>query len=148
MHCCGPLPPDGGLCHSLFLSLSIPCVLGVGRPGSQTPTVPKLFVGGLSWETTDAALREFFARFGELQEAYIMRDRQTGLSRGFGFVRFVHQKSIDDVMALSLNLELCKARINIKPAVSREEMFDTQLHTRTKKIFVGGLPPDATNGTP
>jgi RNA-binding protein Musashi len=48
----------------------------------------KLFVGGISWETRENRLREYFGRFGEVTEAAIMRDRSTGRARGFGFVVF------------------------------------------------------------
>lgn len=48
----------------------------------------KLFVGGLSWDTDDAGLRDAFSRFGELREAKVITDRDTGRSRGFGFVTF------------------------------------------------------------
>ena len=48
----------------------------------------KLFVGGLSWNTTNESLHECFARFGELIEAKVIVDRETGRSRGFGFVSF------------------------------------------------------------
>jgi len=48
----------------------------------------KLFVGGLSWDTTDDGLREAFSRFGSVTEAKVVTDRETGRSRGFGFVGF------------------------------------------------------------
>ena len=48
----------------------------------------KLFVGGLSWDTTDDSLREAFASCGEITEAKVIKDRDTGRSRGFGFVTF------------------------------------------------------------
>jgi len=48
----------------------------------------KLFVGGLSWGTTDEALHGAFSRFGEIVEAKVITDRETGRSRGFGFVTF------------------------------------------------------------
>jgi hypothetical protein len=48
----------------------------------------KLFVGGLSWNTSDQSLREAFERFGALREARVILDRETGKSRGFGFVTF------------------------------------------------------------
>jgi RNA recognition motif-containing protein len=48
----------------------------------------KLFVGGLAWETSEQALREAFSEFGEVTEAKIITDRDTGRSRGFGFVTF------------------------------------------------------------
>jgi RNA recognition motif-containing protein len=46
----------------------------------------KLFVGGLSFSTTSARLREAFARFGSVESADVVLDRDTGRSRGFGFV--------------------------------------------------------------
>lgn len=48
----------------------------------------KLFVGGLAWATTDDGLRAAFERFGPLSEAKVINDRDTGRSRGFGFVTF------------------------------------------------------------
>ena len=46
----------------------------------------KLFVGNLSWNTTDDSLNEAFSQFGEITEAKVITDRDTGRSRGFGFV--------------------------------------------------------------
>lgn len=48
----------------------------------------KLFVGGLSWNTTDMLLRQAFEAFGPVMEAKVVLDRETGRSRGFGFVTF------------------------------------------------------------
>ena len=51
----------------------------------------KLFVGGLSWDTTDDGLRQAFASYGEITEAKVITDRNTGRSRGFGFVTFAQE---------------------------------------------------------
>ncbi len=48
----------------------------------------KLFVGGLAWGTDDHGLREAFEGFGEVVEAKVVTDRETGRSRGFGFVTY------------------------------------------------------------
>ncbi len=48
----------------------------------------KLFVGSLPFSTTDQSLRELFEQFGEVSDAKIIEDRETGRSRGFGFVEF------------------------------------------------------------
>ena len=48
----------------------------------------KLFVGGLSWNTDDNLLREAFGKFGVVADARVILDRETGRSRGFGFVTF------------------------------------------------------------
>jgi len=52
----------------------------------------KLFVGGLSWDTMDVGLRQAFASYGEITEAKVITDRDTGRSRGFGFVTFDHDE--------------------------------------------------------
>jgi RNA recognition motif-containing protein len=57
-----------------------------GPKGSRGPTT--LFVGGLSWETGVRELKEAFSPFGALREATVVTDRNTGRSRGFGFVSF------------------------------------------------------------
>jgi RNA recognition motif-containing protein len=46
----------------------------------------KLYVGNLSYEATDAALRELFASYGTVESAQVIMDRDTGRSKGFGFV--------------------------------------------------------------
>lgn len=48
----------------------------------------KVFVGGLAWATSDASLRERFSEFGSVTDAVVIKDRETGRSRGFGFVTF------------------------------------------------------------
>ena len=48
----------------------------------------KLFVGGLPWRMTNEELKEMFEEAGEVTDAFIPRDRETGRSRGFGFVEF------------------------------------------------------------
>jgi RNA recognition motif-containing protein len=53
----------------------------------------KLFVGGLSWNTDDSGLKDAFERFGEVVEAKVITDRDTGRSRGFGFVTFAETES-------------------------------------------------------
>jgi RNA recognition motif. (a.k.a. RRM, RBD, or RNP domain) len=64
-------------------------VIGVAsrpRGGAVGPT--KLFVGGLSSETTTEQLRAAFSRFGTITDVAVIPDRATGRSRGFGFVTF------------------------------------------------------------
>jgi len=49
-------------------------------------TFTKIFVGGLPYHTSDQTLRSYFEPFGDITEAVVITDRQTGKSRGYGFV--------------------------------------------------------------
>lgn len=57
----------------------------VGGDFSDT-TYTKIFVGGLAWETQRDAMRRYFEQFGEIQEAVVITDKNTGRSKGYGFV--------------------------------------------------------------
>ncbi|CAO4371195.1 unnamed protein product [Caenorhabditis nigoni] len=67
-----------------------------GSHGSQDPG--KMFIGGLSWQTTAENLRDYFGRFGEVNECMVMRDPATKRARGFGFITFVEPSSVDKVL--------------------------------------------------
>ena len=58
----------------------------------------KLFIGGISWDTNEDRLREYFQCFGEVVEAVIMKDRATGRARGFGFVVFADPTAAERVV--------------------------------------------------
>ncbi len=53
----------------------------------------RLFCGGLAWATTSDDLRDAFAPFGEVTDAKVVTDRDTGRSRGFGFVAFTTEEA-------------------------------------------------------
>ena len=54
----------------------------------------KIFVGGLSWNTDDHGLRAAFEKFGEVADSKVITDRDTGRSRGFGFVTFTNPEAV------------------------------------------------------
>ena len=58
----------------------------------------KLFIGGISWDTNEDRLREYFDKYGEVVEAVIMRDRATGRARGFGFIVFADPAVAEQVI--------------------------------------------------
>ncbi|XP_063219226.1 RNA-binding protein 24-like [Bacillus rossius redtenbacheri] len=60
--------------------------LSLSSAQQKDTTWTKLFVGGLPYHTTDKSLREHFAVYGDIEEAVVITDRQTGKSRGYGFV--------------------------------------------------------------
>ncbi|QKX57409.1 uncharacterized protein TRUGW13939_04521 [Talaromyces rugulosus] len=65
----------------------------------------KLFVGGLAWHTTDETLRQGFESYGTVEEAIVIKDRDTNRSRGFGFVRFASDQDADAAIAAMNNQE-------------------------------------------
>ncbi|XP_055845943.1 RNA-binding protein Musashi homolog Rbp6 isoform X6 [Episyrphus balteatus] len=101
----------------------------------------KMFVGGLSWQTSPESLRDYFSRFGEISEAMVMKDPTTRRSRGFGFVTFSDPASVDKVLAQGTH-ELDGKKIDPKVAFPRRA--HPKMVTRTKKIFVGGLSAPTT----
>lgn len=112
----------------------------------------KLFIGGISWDTNEDRLREYFQYFGEVMEAVIMKDRNTGRARGFGFVVFA-----DPLVAERVVMEkhvIDGRTVEAKKAVPRDDQTIVNRNTnsihgspgpvRTKKIFVGGLASTVT----
>ena len=65
----------------------------------------QVFVGGLSWETTDAKLRTYFENYGAVQEAFVSYDRATGRPRGFGFVVFEDPAVADKVTSIQHTID-------------------------------------------
>ena len=66
----------------------------------------KIFIGGLSPETTERELEEYFGRFGSIAEAAIVADKKSGMSRGFGFCCFEEAVAVDRVLGVRQHLVL------------------------------------------
>ena len=80
----------------------------------------KLYVGGLSWNTTDDLLRSTFEQYGEISEAIVISDRDTGRSRGFGFVTFEQDEDARSAIASLDNSELDGRNIKVNEARERQ----------------------------
>ncbi|CAI9117573.1 OLC1v1018978C1 [Oldenlandia corymbosa var. corymbosa] len=78
----------------------------------------KLFVGGLSWGTDDGALKDAFSGFGEVVEARVITDRDTGRSRGFGFVSFSSSEMANSAMS-AMDGQALDGR-NIRVSIAQE----------------------------
>jgi len=87
----------------------------------------KLFVGGLSWETTDKELREHFGKYGEIESINVKTDPNTGRSRGFAFIVFNCAEAIDKVVAAGDHV------------INNKKVDPKKAKARHGKIFVGGL---------
>ena len=79
----------------------------------------KLFVGGLSWNTDDSGLRTAFEEFGEVEEAKVITDRDSGRSRGFGFVTFTEVSDGDSAIETMNGTELDGRTLNVNEARDR-----------------------------
>jgi len=84
----------------------------------------KLFIGGLSWNTSDDSLRAKFEEFGAVEEAIVIKDRETGRSRGFGFVTFQDDNEAQTALDAMNNQELDGRPIRVDKAGDRPEGGD------------------------
>jgi RNA recognition motif-containing protein len=80
----------------------------------------KLFVGGLAWATTAETLQAAFQAFGPVTEATVVSDRETGRSRGFGFVAFENAEDGKKAMEAMEGAVLDGRNIRVSEAVQRE----------------------------
>jgi len=79
----------------------------------------KLFVGGLAWATSDDGLRTAFEQFGDVTDAKVITDRETGRSRGFGFVTFAEGGDADRAIQEMDGKELDGRSVNVNEARER-----------------------------
>ena len=101
--------------------------LSLGSRGSTSPNQTedssdasgKLFIGGVSWQTTEEGLAAYFKQFGELIDVALMKNKHTGQPRGFGFVKYRDSSVVDLVLAQDHLLD--GRTVDVKRAVPREK---------------------------
>uniref|UniRef100_A0A8D8ZUQ3 RNA-binding protein Musashi homolog Rbp6 n=1 Tax=Cacopsylla melanoneura TaxID=428564 RepID=A0A8D8ZUQ3_9HEMI len=113
---------------------------GRSTPTGDDPTSAKLFVGGLSWQTSSEKLREYFGMFGAVTDVLIMKDPITQRSRGFGFITFAEPETVEKVLKVPIHT-LDGKKIDPKHATPKNR---PKVGNRTKKIFVGGVSQDTS----
>ncbi len=95
----------------------------------------KLFVGGLAWATTAETLKEAFEAFGTVTEATVVSDRDTGRSRGFGFVAFENEADGRKALESMEGAVLDGRNIRVSEAVQRDP---SERRPRREGGFGGG----------
>jgi len=106
----------------------------------------KIFVGGIHRSTTQDGLKHYFEKFGEVKVVKLMMDKETGNSRGFGFVTYVDPSCISQVMG-SKPHTLDGKIIDPKPCSPKHVLQQKKLGAqfpKTHKIFLGGVSMEAT----
>ena len=81
----------------------------------------KLYVGGLSFNTTEDQLREEFAKFGVVESATVIRDRYSDRSRGFGFVEMSSDSEADEAIKGLSNTMMDERQITVNYARERTD---------------------------
>lgn len=106
-----------------------------GGGGRRDPDEGKIFVGGLSWDTTDDSLNAYFGKFGRIIDSVVMKNID-GKTRGFAFVTFDDPVVVDVIMSQVHVID--GKRVDPKPAIPRDAQY------RSEKMFVGSLSMDTT----
>ena len=112
---------------------------------SECPKEPeqlwKLFIGGLSFETTNESLRSHSEQRGTLTDCVVMRDPSTKRCRGFGFVTYATMEEVDATMNARPH-KVDGRIVEPKKAISREVSQRPGAHLPVKKIFGGDVKED------
>ncbi|XP_052708323.1 heterogeneous nuclear ribonucleoprotein A3-like isoform X7 [Crassostrea angulata] len=122
---------------------------GRGRNQGGDPDDPeaeqyrKLFIGGLSYETTDSTLKSYFEKWGTITDCVVMTDPQTKRSRGFGFITYEKVAMLDECQANRPH-KIDGREVETKRAMPREESGRSESQKSNEKMFVGGLRDTTT----
>ena len=107
----------------------------------------KIFIGGLSWQSTKEAIEFNFSQYGNVTDVVLLTDKFIGNSRGFGFVTFATEDAVQ--IALTQENFIDGRFVEVKKAVilaNRNAHHEPAISvdSNLKKIFVGGLVTHAT----
>jgi len=95
---------------------------GGGRGGDSGVRTDKVFVGGLPQDCPDDKIRNYFEAYGVIVDAVVMKDRETGRSRGFGFVQFDNPAPVEKVMEDYSIHKIEGKWVEVKRSVPRDQM--------------------------
>ncbi|OTB07022.1 hypothetical protein M426DRAFT_92710 [Hypoxylon sp. CI-4A] len=112
-------------------------------PRDEQEKTSKIFVGGVSQDTTEPEFKDYFAQFGRVVDATLMMDKDTGRPRGFGFVTFESEAGVE--ACLSTHLEIHGKPIEVKKAQPRGNMREEEEASRRTKFRKGGMEEQTSN---
>ncbi len=81
----------------------------------------KLFIGNMSWTTSEDDLRDTFSQYGEISEAMVIMDRATNRSKGFGFVTFVNDAEAEAAISAMNGKDFMGRQVVVNEARPKEE---------------------------
>jgi len=89
---------------------------------AQPGTTKKIFVGGLPQNCSEEVLTNYFMQYGTIVDSVVMKDRDTGNSRGFGFVTYESVGAVEMVMSQYDDHRIEKKWVEVKRAIARDQM--------------------------
>ncbi len=91
-----------------------------------------IYVSNLSFQTTDAELKDIFTKFGEVESAKIIMDRETGRSRGFGFVEMSSEAEGRDALQALNNKEFNGRTMSVSIAKEKTERSNNSYRSNSR----------------
>ena len=98
----------------------------------------KLYIGSLSYDTTDESLKNLFAQFGEVASATVITDRMSGRSKGFGFVEMSSDEDAQKAIDALNGTEFEGRKIIVNEARPQEERPRRNFNRQGGRGFGGG----------
>jgi RNA recognition motif-containing protein len=108
----------------------------VDRPPRQSGPSLRIYVGNLPWQVDDSRLVELFSEHGKVVDARVVYDRETGRSRGFGFVTMASQDELDDaIAALDGQVSLDSCHLHNHSNFVCPEIINTTVKLRSDSVL-------------
>jgi RNA recognition motif-containing protein len=89
--------------------------------GLEHQAVKKIYIGNLPWSVSESELNDMFAKFGAVESAAVVTDRETGRSRGFGFVEMADAGAADKAIEALDGTDMGGRPLRVNEAQQREK---------------------------
>ncbi|KAI3924617.1 hypothetical protein MKW92_044220 [Papaver armeniacum] len=107
----------------------------IRKRADQDPSHCTLFVHGLDWETTSDQLNGIFSTYGDIIQCKVVVDRNTGKSKGYGFIQYKHRKSVSNALKEPLK-QIGNRMVSCRLASNQQQQ---------RKIFVGNVDSEISS---